>query len=50
MIWEVTTAESELKLCSIIDREILYGEDDEKEEDKNHKSEETNHLCLFNLW
>ncbi len=53
MIWEVTRAESELKLCStIIDKEILHGEedDDEKEEGKNRKSEETDHLCLFNLW
>jgi hypothetical protein len=30
--------------------EIFYGEDDdEKEEDKNRKSEEADHLCLFNL-
>ena len=50
MIWEVTRAESKLRLCSIIDKEIHYGEDDdEKEEDKNRKTEETNHLCLFNL-
>ena len=45
----LTSTESRLKSRST-DREILRGEDDEKEEDKNEKSEETNHLCLFNLW
>lgn len=47
----MTGAESKLQLCSIINKEICYGEDnDEKEEDKNDKSEEADHLCLFNLW
>ena len=46
MIWEVTRAESELKLCSIIDKEISYGNDGEE----YRKSEKTDHLCLFNLW
>ncbi len=45
----MTRAGSKLKSCLIIDREILYGKDDEKEDDKNRKSEETDHLCLFNL-
>ena len=44
-------AESKLQLCSTINMEIFYGEDgDEKEEDKNRECEETDHLCLFNLW
>jgi len=35
-------------LCSIIDKEIVHGQDDEEE--KDFKSKETNNLCLFNLW
>jgi hypothetical protein len=47
----MTGAEYKLQLCSIINKEICYGEDnDEKEEDKNGKSEEADDLCLFNLW
>ncbi len=33
---------SKLKLCSTIDKEIL--------DDEDLKGEETDHLCLFNLW
>ena len=46
----MTRAKSKFELCSIIDKEICYGEDDEKEEDKNRKNEEADHLCLLNLW
>ena len=46
----MTRAKSELKLYSIIDKEICYGEgNDEKEEDKDRKSKEADHLCLFDL-
>ncbi len=46
----MTGAESKLQLCSIINKEISYGEDDGEKEDKSRKSEEAGHLCLFNLW